>query len=400
MANPNIVNVSLIRGKTAVKQFVKRYTQFLLRNVTNSNEVLKVNSIIATNRNNVDENISLQYVSTLGSFNIISGMNIPPKTTVNLMQKETSIYLEENTSLNVFSQSSNDNIGIICSYEQIASSIVSDRNDNYGGDAAEPAPIIGQQSYIVAGTYSWVVPANVTSVSVVCVGGGGGGAVGDGSNYGSGGAGGGLSYGNSISVTPGESMTVIVGAGGNPITTSVRTDGNSGQASQFNRGATVLLNAGGGQGGIYAAVATGGTSTGTSRTGGGVGGGGGRGYWTAGGGGAAGYTGNGGDGGNTSSGGSGAVGGNGIGGGGGGAGTGNGGGGVGILGQGSSGVGSSGAGGGGSGGTSGSGATAGSYGGGGGGVATSGTTGAGGVGAVRIIWGTGRAFPSTLTGNL
>lgn len=140
MANPNIVNVSLIRGKTAVKQFVKRYTQFLLRNVTNSNEVLKVNSIIATNRNTVNENITIQYVSTSGSFNVISGMNIPPRTTVNLMQKETSIYLEENTSLNVFSQSSNDNISITCSYEQIASSIVSDRNDNYGGDTLELVP--------------------------------------------------------------------------------------------------------------------------------------------------------------------------------------------------------------------------------------------------------------------
>jgi hypothetical protein len=39
------------------------------------------------------------------------------------------------------------------------------------------------------------------------------------------------------------------------------------------------------------------------------------------------------------------------------------------------------------------------YGGGGGG-ATSGASRAGGGGAVRIIWGTGRAFPSTNTGNV
>jgi len=32
----------------------------------------------------------------------------------------------------------------------------------------------GQQSYTTGGTYSWVCPAGVTSVSVVCVGGGGG----------------------------------------------------------------------------------------------------------------------------------------------------------------------------------------------------------------------------------
>ncbi|NCX94319.1 MAG: hypothetical protein EBX40_06565, partial [Gammaproteobacteria bacterium] len=44
----------------------------------------------------------------------------------------------------------------------------------------------GQQSYTTPGTYTWVCPAGVTSVSVVCVGGGGAG----GSDTGSGTSGG------------------------------------------------------------------------------------------------------------------------------------------------------------------------------------------------------------------
>ncbi len=36
----------------------------------------------------------------------------------------------------------------------------------------------GQQAYTTAGTYSWVAPSGVTSVSVVAVGGGGSGAAG------------------------------------------------------------------------------------------------------------------------------------------------------------------------------------------------------------------------------
>jgi hypothetical protein len=40
------------------------------------------------------------------------------------------------------------------------------------------------------------------------------------------------------------------------------------------------------------------------------------------------------------------------------------------------------------------------YGAGGGGVAYIGTQGSGCSGAVRIIWGTGRSFPSTNTGNV
>jgi hypothetical protein len=68
-----------------------------------------------------------------------------------------------------------------------------------------------------------------------------------------------------------------------------------------------------------------------------------------------------------------------------------GGGGVGILGQGANG---SANGGGGSGGSNG-GSIGGAYGGGGG---TDGNN--GGTGAVRIIWGAGRSFPSTNTGNV
>ena len=64
---------------------------------------------------------------------------------------------------------------------------------------------VGQQEYTTAGTYTWVCPAGVTSVSVVCIGGGGtGGAYG--------GSGGSLAYKNNITVSPGTSYTIIVGA--------------------------------------------------------------------------------------------------------------------------------------------------------------------------------------------
>jgi hypothetical protein len=62
-----------------------------------------------------------------------------------------------------------------------------------------------------AGTFSWTAPAGVTSVSVVCVGGGHGGS--SQWSYG-GGAGGGLGYKNNITVVPGQTYTVVVGAGG------------------------------------------------------------------------------------------------------------------------------------------------------------------------------------------
>lgn len=239
------------------------------------------------------------------------------------------------------------------------------------------APPPGQQAYTAAGTYTWVCPTGVTSISVVVVGAGGG----VGSN------GGGLAYRNNVSVTPGASYTIVVGSGGTK-TTGFNNDTSATNSSAFS---------------CIATAGKGGTTVGTSS---GVYDGGANGglYF----GGAAGYTGNGGNG-ATSSGASGTAG---AGGGGGGAsGTSSvgfpGGGGVGLLGQGTSGAagtpgGSSldnSAGRGGSGGQNGSGSSLGGLCGGAG--AGDGSFRTGADGGVRIIWpGTTRSFPSTNTGDL
>ena len=241
----------------------------------------------------------------------------------------------------------------------------------------------GQQAYTTPGTYSWVAPAGVTSVSVVAVGGGGGGRGGDG---------GGLGWKNNITVIPGNSYTVVAGQGGT---------GQSGTSSYFIDTSTVAGFGGGRQVGI-----TGGGSY--------VGDGGGQGGGDTsdgGGGGAGGYSGRGGQGlSYPNSGGSAGAGGAGAGGGGwsdGGYAAGGGGGGVGILGQGTSGSGSTGSapygGIGGSGGATSTSRNGALYGGGGGtlvsGEAYVDTTGGGG--AVRIIWpGDTRQFPSTNTGDV
>ena len=277
--------------------------------------------------------------------------------------------------------------------------------------------VTGQQAYTTAGTYSFKVPVGVTSVSIVCVGGGGAG-----DTYPDGaGVGGSLSYANNVSTTPGETLTVAVGPGGGG-------SGATGGDSSVKRSGTALT------------LAKGGSSS-TANVGDVSYVGGDAGYSTGGGGGGAGgYSGNGGAGSGQQT--AGNAGNGGSGGGGGGAkygqvsgpnpavfrlGSGGGGGGVGILGQGTNGTGGAaatiagqagGQGGGGSGGTSGSGApNAGTYGGGGGAggyyvtvshygpTSTTTTTtlyggGRGGGGAVRIIWGTGRSFPSSSTGDI
>ena len=262
-------------------------------------------------------------------------------------------------------------------------------------------PAQGQQSFTTSGTFT--VPANVTQVSAVVVGGGGGGAGSDGDrNEGNtGGGGGGLAYGT-FAVTAGESLTVTIGNAG--AAGGEGDDGGSGGPTTIARGATVLLSGGGGQGGQERSTTSraGGASGGTERDGGGTGGSSGSATDDnsgSGGGGAAGYSGNGGAGGTNGGSGSAGSGGGGAGGNSATTGTADGGGGVGILGEGSNGAAS---GGGGSGGAAHSGFNGGNYGGGGGARDddNAGGGGAGGAGAARIIWGTGRSYPSTLTEDL
>ena len=271
--------------------------------------------------------------------------------------------------------------GTAYTFKAIATNAFGPSYPSAASNSATPTIVVGQQAYGTAGTFSWVAPTGVTSVSVVAVGAGGTSPNVAGRG---GGGGGGLRYKNNITVVPGCSYTVIAG------NVTAGTGGNSSFASE--------VTANGGNGSTSSTGGNGGTGT---TIGGSVGGGdGGKGGNASpcrgGGGGAAGYAGNGGAGGNGT--------GNGAAGSGGGAGGGRvsgSGGGVGILGQGSNGAGGVGCtpAGGGSGGANGddnfpnnSNAI---YGAGGA------TNNKGARGAVRIIWpGNTRSFPSTCTGDL
>lgn len=294
----------------------------------------------------------------------------------------------------------------------------------------------GQVAYTTPGTYSWTCPSNVTSVCVVAVGGGAGGVW----DEISGGSGGGLGWKNNISVTPGNSYTVVVGAGGLANTTRVSTsqnsDGTNGGDSYFIN--TSIVKGGGASALVrntngYNLAGTPGNYVGDGGGNGGLGGTSANASFlsqsgaSSGGGGAGGYSGNGGKGADADFGNNNrdtdATDGSGGGGGGGYAEAANredlggGGGGVGIYGEGPSGAkgtyANGGKGYGGSGGADGVGREpggstlngvgrthGGAFGGGGGNGDNIDETGDGGGGAVRIIWGTGRAFPSTLTEDL
>ena len=155
----------------------------------------------------------------------------------------------------------------------------------------EPSTATGSQSYTSAGTHQWLCPAGVYSVSVCCIGGGGAGQDGW-ANPAGGGAG--LGWKNQISVTPGQSYVVSVGAGGTSSPSSGAAQMKGGD-SYFISVATVAGMGGGNTNGNGSQTA--GSSKGNS-SGSYVGDGGGDGGHASshpGGGGAAGYTGHGGN---------------------------------------------------------------------------------------------------------
>ena len=257
---------------------------------------------------------------------------------------------------------------------------------------------VGQALYNLGGLSYWTCPEGVTSVCVVCIGGG---EATHGSQWSnSGGRGGGLGWKNDIPVSAGTSYDVMVGraggAGTDPHNTSSGNNYNGGNSYFIDTG--TVCGEGGGKGSGH--TGDGGGNGGTSSSWG----------WGCG---AGGYTG---DGGNSAT---------DPGAGGGGASGapyssthgGAAGGGTGCWGQGPSGLASPYAGGeGGSGGESGhigenpwwsqgvKQRKGGDYGGGGGGSGTTSWSGygqhPGGRGCVRIIWGSGRFFPDTKTGDM
>lgn len=131
-----------------------------------------------------------------------------------------------------------------------------------------------EQAFTNSGTYTFIVPTGVTSISMVAIGGGGGGGrparYTDSADPNSivayspvpgsltanfySGAGGGLAYKNNISVTPGQVLTVVVGVGGS---INFSGPGSSGGDSYVqNASAVKLVHAGGGSSGASNAGGT------------------------------------------------------------------------------------------------------------------------------------------------
>lgn len=123
MANPNIVNVTDIRGKTTGLVLSNTNPLMVLNNPVDSGKLLKINTLNVANYspNVVVVSVSIYSSASLGgsSFDIAGNISIPNNGTLNIIDKSTQYYIEENQSIGARATLSNCLV-ITTSYEEIS----------------------------------------------------------------------------------------------------------------------------------------------------------------------------------------------------------------------------------------------------------------------------------------
>ena len=123
MANPNIVSVASIYGKTVYDTDIAATAASLVSNAASSGKILKINSLIIANidgTNSADITVTLRNAAGSSTYSTLaSTIAVPNDATLVVISKDTAIYLEEDMSLYVLASAAGD-LSATCSYEEIS----------------------------------------------------------------------------------------------------------------------------------------------------------------------------------------------------------------------------------------------------------------------------------------
>ena len=124
MAAPNIVNVSTITGKTAKIALSTTSATTLVSNAASSNQVFKINMIQVANvdgTNACDVTVDVHSAASGGgtAYSLISTASVAADSAMVVLDKNTALYLEENTSITATAGTAND-LEVLVSYEEIS----------------------------------------------------------------------------------------------------------------------------------------------------------------------------------------------------------------------------------------------------------------------------------------
>jgi hypothetical protein len=124
MTAPNIVNVTTITGKSAVVDLTGTSATLVVENPASSGKVFKINSLVVSNvdgTNAADITISFFSEDNIGgtATEIVSTISVPADASLVVIDKNTSIYLEEDRSIGATAGTAND-LKVLVSFEEIS----------------------------------------------------------------------------------------------------------------------------------------------------------------------------------------------------------------------------------------------------------------------------------------
>jgi hypothetical protein len=124
MAAPNIVDVTTITGKSAVVDLTTTSATAVVSNAASSGKVFKINSLVVSNvdgTNAADITISYFSEDDIGgtATEIVSTISVPADASLVVIDKNTSIYLEEDRSIGATAGTASD-LKVLVSYEEIS----------------------------------------------------------------------------------------------------------------------------------------------------------------------------------------------------------------------------------------------------------------------------------------
>ena len=123
MANPNIVAVANIYGKTVFDADVAVTASAIVTNAASSGKILKINSLIISNidgTNAADITATIRNAAGGTTYSTIaSTISVPNDATLVVVSKDSSIYLEEDMSIWLAASAAGD-LSATCSYDEIS----------------------------------------------------------------------------------------------------------------------------------------------------------------------------------------------------------------------------------------------------------------------------------------
>ena len=123
MAAPNIIGATTINGKTAYANLTTTSATTVLNNASGSGKCLKVNVLNVANYGNAAANITIGYYSAANiggtQYQIVGNVSVPGNSTLNVIDKTSQYYVEEDKSLGATAGTANT-LCVTCSYEDIS----------------------------------------------------------------------------------------------------------------------------------------------------------------------------------------------------------------------------------------------------------------------------------------